>query len=161
MGVRRPPGCRASHGKALIAVASPPTCHPTQTQAALQEALRLNPPGWMTSRECVEATDIGGWAIPKGSVVYIDIRGIQRDPGEFGWTLLCRTLQAHRLKRCPMVASTQHVAEHWGPDPLAYRPERFLPKDGPEAQARHPLAHMVRIVGGAWVGVGRPAYGVD
>lgn len=51
-------------------------------QAALQEALRLNPPGWMTSRECVEDIDIDGWRIPKGSVVYIDIRGIQRSPGE-------------------------------------------------------------------------------
>ncbi len=37
-----------------------------------------------------------------------------------------------------------HTAEHWGPDPLVYRPERFLPKDGPAAQGRHPLAHMVR-----------------
>lgn len=55
--------------------------HTTPLQAALQEALRLNPPGWMTSRECAETIDIGGWTIPKGSVVYIDIRGIQRDPG--------------------------------------------------------------------------------
>lgn len=57
--------------------------HTLQTsQAALQEALRLNPPGWMTSRECVEDIDIDGWRIPKGSVVYIDIHGIQRSPGE-------------------------------------------------------------------------------
>ena len=49
----------------------------------LHEALRLNPPGWMTSRECVETTLIDGWRIPAGSVVYIDIRGIQRLPG--GW----------------------------------------------------------------------------
>ena len=53
-----------------------------RAQAALQESLRLNPPGWMTSRECVEDTDIGDWAIPAGSVVYIDIHGIQRSPGE-------------------------------------------------------------------------------
>lgn len=57
--------------------------HTNLRQAALQEALRLNPPGWMTSRECAETIDIGGWTIPKGSVVYIDIRGIQRDPGEW------------------------------------------------------------------------------
>ncbi|KIZ05238.1 hypothetical protein MNEG_2718 [Monoraphidium neglectum] len=81
-------------------------------EAALQEALRLNPPGWMTSRECVEDIDIDGWRIPKGSVVYIDIHGIQRSP------------------------------EHW-PEPLAYRPERFLGgRDGEEARSRHPLAHM-------------------
>ncbi|GBF94618.1 thromboxane-A synthase [Raphidocelis subcapitata] len=80
-------------------------------EAALHEALRLNPPGWMTSRECVADVDLDGWRVPAGSVVYVDIRAIQRDP------------------------------EHWGPDPLAYRPERFL-KDGEEAKARHPLAHM-------------------
>jgi hypothetical protein len=50
-------------------------------KAAVNEALRLNPPGWMTSRECVEGTDIGGYWVPKGSVVYVDIHGIQRDPG--------------------------------------------------------------------------------
>ncbi|KAI8468880.1 MAG: cytochrome P450 [Monoraphidium minutum] len=65
-------------------------------EAALHEALRLNPPGWMTSRECVADVTIDGWRIPRGSVVYIDIRGIQRAP------------------------------EHWGPDAGAFRPERFL-----------------------------------
>lgn len=35
----------------------------------------------MTSRECIETTAIDGWRIPAGSVIYIDIRGIQRSPG--------------------------------------------------------------------------------
>jgi hypothetical protein len=44
----------------------------------LYETLRLNPSGWMTSRGCVEDITIDGWFFPKGSVVYIDIRGIHR-----------------------------------------------------------------------------------
>lgn len=47
-------------------------------QAVLFETLRLNPSGWMTSRACVEDITIDGWYFPKGSVVYIDIRGIHR-----------------------------------------------------------------------------------
>jgi len=47
----------------------------------IRESLRLSPPGWMTSREA--AADItlpNGLFLPQGTVCYIDIRGIQRDP---------------------------------------------------------------------------------
>lgn len=50
-------------------------------EACVRESLRLSPPGWMTTREALE--DIlmpGGLFLPRGTVVYIDIRGIQRDP---------------------------------------------------------------------------------
>ncbi|KAF8072353.1 D-xylose-proton symporter [Scenedesmus sp. PABB004] len=46
--------------------------------AVLQESLRLSPPGWMTTREAVEDITLNGLFIPRGSVVYIDIWGIQR-----------------------------------------------------------------------------------
>eukprot|EP00882_Tetradesmus_deserticola_P030263 GHRQ01033963.1.p2 GENE.GHRQ01033963.1~~GHRQ01033963.1.p2 ORF type:complete len:489 (+),score=180.62 GHRQ01033963.1:1689-3155(+) len=49
-------------------------------EAVLQESLRLSPPGWMTSREAQEDITLNGIFIPKGSVVYIDIIGIQRSP---------------------------------------------------------------------------------
>jgi cytochrome P450 len=143
-----------------------PQPNPNQTQAALHEALRLNPPGWMTSRECVADTDVGGWAIPAGSVIYIDIHGIQRSPGE-PWlpglflclgeraggleARLANTLDlghhqlTHPLTDRPSIHASSHTPEHWGPDPLTYRPERFFDKGSAEFKARHPLAHMVRF----------------
>lgn len=67
------------------AAPQPPTrtrTQPPKSKAALNEALRLNPPGWMTSRECVADVDLDGWRVPAGSVVYVDIRGIHRSEGE-------------------------------------------------------------------------------
>lgn len=49
-------------------------------QAVLHESLRLSPPGWMTTRTPLEDIVINGVYIPKGSTVYIDYYGIQRDP---------------------------------------------------------------------------------
>jgi hypothetical protein len=149
----------------------PPRSPLSPPQAVLLEALRLNPPGWMTSRECVEAIDIDGWAIPAGSVVYIDIHGIHRSPGgrgvgvgglAWGWAAgnlrlaaLILGLAGPRAREAgasstgrrlipasrPRLVPPQPPPEHWGPDPLAFRPERFL-KGSPEAAARHPQAFM-------------------
>ena len=61
----------------------------------LQETLRLAPPLWVTNRRAEEDFELDGVALPAGTVVYLDIFNIHRDP------------------------------KHWGPDPLAFRPERF------------------------------------
>lgn len=47
----------------------------------MKESLRLIPPGWMTTREALADVVLpSGLFIPQGTVCYIDIRGIQRDP---------------------------------------------------------------------------------
>lgn len=47
----------------------------------MRESLRLSPPGWMTSREALQDITLpNGLFLPKGTVCYIDILGIQRDP---------------------------------------------------------------------------------
>lgn len=59
----------------------PCCCLAAAVQAVIRESLRLSPPGWMTSREA--AADItlpNGLFLPQGTVCYIDIWGIQRDP---------------------------------------------------------------------------------
>lgn len=46
----------------------------------MRESLRLSPPGWMTTREALEDVVLPcGLFLPRGTVVYIDIRGIHRD----------------------------------------------------------------------------------
>ncbi len=52
-------------------------------QAVLNECLRLLPSAPLTSREALEDITVGGWFIPKGTVVHVDIYGIQRDPNHF------------------------------------------------------------------------------
>lgn len=52
-----------------------------QSQAVVRESLRLSPPGWMTTREALQDVMLpSGLFLPQGTVVYIDIHGIQRDP---------------------------------------------------------------------------------
>jgi cytochrome P450 len=48
------------------------------TLAVLEEAMRLHPPAYMTGREALEAVDVGGHRLPKGSIVAVNIRGIHR-----------------------------------------------------------------------------------
>ena len=61
----------------------------------MQETMRLAPAGWVTSRRATEDVVLDGLALPAGTVVYLDIFNIHRDP------------------------------KHWGPDAGAFRPERF------------------------------------
>jgi cytochrome P450 len=45
-------------------------------QACFREALRLYPVAPVTLRQATETTEIGGFAVPKGTSVHINIRGI-------------------------------------------------------------------------------------
>ncbi len=44
--------------------------------AALDEAMRLHPPAYMTGREAVEDIQLAGHRLPKGALVLVNIRGI-------------------------------------------------------------------------------------
>jgi cytochrome P450 len=46
--------------------------------AVIEEAMRLHPAVYATSRQAVEAVEIGGHRLPKGAFVVINIRGIHR-----------------------------------------------------------------------------------
>jgi cytochrome P450 len=46
--------------------------------AVIEEAMRLHPPAYATSRQAANAVEIGGHRLPKGAFVVINIRGIQR-----------------------------------------------------------------------------------
>ena len=65
------------------------------TRAVLMESMRLFPPVWLISRRCVQDEVVGGYLVPRGSLVCVS----------------------------PYVLHRR--AESW-PDPLLFRPERFL-----------------------------------
>ncbi|MBC7976447.1 MAG: cytochrome P450 [Myxococcales bacterium] len=48
------------------------------TAAVIDEALRLHPPAYMTGRETLEDLELGGHALPAGSILVVNIRGIHR-----------------------------------------------------------------------------------
>lgn len=50
------------------------------TEMVVKEAMRLYPPAWGISREAIEDVEIGGYLIPKGSVVGVLTYFIHRDP---------------------------------------------------------------------------------
>jgi cytochrome P450 len=49
-------------------------------QRALNESLRLYPPGWMLARRCVEEIPLGGHVIPVGGLVLMPPYLLHRDP---------------------------------------------------------------------------------
>ena len=53
------------------------------TQAVVNETLRLYPPAYITGREAVRDTTIGGSPIPKGHIVLISMYTTHRDPRFF------------------------------------------------------------------------------
>ncbi|MDQ3520611.1 MAG: cytochrome P450, partial [Gemmatimonadota bacterium] len=53
------------------------------TEMVVKEAMRLYPPAWLLSREAVRDTEIGGYAIPAGTVVMMSQWVMHRDPRYF------------------------------------------------------------------------------
>lgn len=49
------------------------------TEAVLAEAMRLCPPAWVVGRLAIEEHEIGGYKIPKGSLVLVSMYILQRD----------------------------------------------------------------------------------
>ncbi len=50
------------------------------THQVLQEALRLYPPGWLFTRRTVEADELGGFAVPARTDVFISPYTLHRHP---------------------------------------------------------------------------------
>lgn len=48
--------------------------------AAIEESIRLYPPVWILERRAIEDDEIGGYAIPAGSMVYVSPYILHRDP---------------------------------------------------------------------------------
>jgi cytochrome P450 len=55
----------------------------TYTQAVINETLRLYPPAYVTGREAVRATTIGGVPVPKRHIILISMYTTHRDPRSF------------------------------------------------------------------------------
>jgi cytochrome P450 len=53
------------------------------TQAVVNETLRLYPPAYVTGREAVRDTNVGGISIPKGHIILISMYTTHRDPRFF------------------------------------------------------------------------------
>jgi cytochrome P450 len=51
------------------------------TRQVIEETMRLYPAAWTTSRQAVAADLIGGYTIPAGATLYINIYGLHHDPG--------------------------------------------------------------------------------
>jgi len=52
----------------------------TYTEKVMREALRLYPPAWYLTRRADEDVDVGGYRIPKGTTVVMNLWGLHRDP---------------------------------------------------------------------------------
>ncbi|CAL5039375.1 unnamed protein product [Urochloa decumbens] len=65
-------------------------------QAIAKETLRLHPTGPLIVRRSMEPCKVSGYDVPVGATVFVNVWAIGRDPAS------------------------------WAPDPLAFRPERFL-----------------------------------
>lgn len=50
------------------------------TAQIVQETLRLYPPVYSLGRECVDDDVLGGFAVPRGSILMLSVLGIHRDP---------------------------------------------------------------------------------
>ncbi len=53
------------------------------TDAVVKESMRLLPPVWMVARSVIEDDEIGGFAIPAGSMVFLNAYVTHRDPRFF------------------------------------------------------------------------------
>ena len=96
----------------------PPPLLPLLLQACIKESLRLSPPGWMTTREALADVVLPcATLIPQGTVCYIDIRGIQRDPDYWPNP---EAYQPERFldkvggKNWALSGGERHVVEVWG-----------------------------------------------
>ncbi|KAL8590473.1 hypothetical protein ACOMHN_011686 [Nucella lapillus] len=52
----------------------------TYVDMCLNEALRLNPPGFIIDRQCVDDVEFGGYQIKKGTSIMIPVYALHRDP---------------------------------------------------------------------------------
>jgi cytochrome P450 family 93 subfamily A len=69
-------------------------------QAIAKETLRLHPTGPLVVRRSMAPCNVSGYDVPAGATVFVNVWAIGRDPAS------------------------------WAPDPLAFRPERFLEEEG-------------------------------
>lgn len=87
-----------------------------RTLAAIQESMRLYPPGWLLTRRSIGPDRLGGYAIPPGTDVFISPFVVHRhpaiwdnaeafDPGRFGDE---RVTGRHRFAYIPFAAGPRH-----------------------------------------------------
>src|SRR5262249_26004867 len=50
------------------------------TEKVMKESLRLYPPGWYMTRRALEDLELGGYRIPKGTTMVMNLWGLHRDP---------------------------------------------------------------------------------
>ncbi len=60
------------------------------TRATVAEAIRLYPPAWIIGRRLLADTDVGGWTLPRGSLVLASQYAMHRDPSSWASPLAYR-----------------------------------------------------------------------
>lgn len=88
------------------------------TQAVLQEAMRLYPPGWILSRRTIAADTLSGYAVPAGTDVMLSPYLIQRHPDHWD------DPQAFRPER--FVNPSQDPRDRWIYIPFAAGPRHCI-----------------------------------
>ncbi len=125
----------------------------TYTEQVLNESLRLYPPAWVIGRRALVDVELGGYAVPRGTIVVLSPYVTQRDgrwfaePGRFdperwsteahanrlasaffpfgGGTRLCIG-EAFARMEAKLVLAT--IARRWSLRPVSARPAELLPR---------------------------------
>ncbi len=138
------------------------------TEAVVMESLRLYPPAYLIGREAMEACEIGGYAVPAGTTVFMSPWALHRDPRYFEAPEEFRPQRwldglARRLPRCaylpfgggPRLCIGQSFAMMEATLILAAVAQRFRLTLDPEDRTVTPFPSItLRPQGGVWVKVG-------
>jgi hypothetical protein len=118
--------CSARTQHQPSASAAPPPPQLPYTEAVFKEALRLYPPATITTRMARHGMQLGGTAVPPGTILFISLLTIMRD--EASWPRCAAVAgggRGRQLNACPGLPAPRCIAHAprrlWPPQPTIVR----------------------------------------